>query len=107
MPLDFSRNGTFMAMRKLHQNVFAWRRYMAEQAERYAAVMGVPREQASAVDLQVPGPGAVQADVRLGRQPRDAEQPRETEHAEACTCEVAQDACERAVRFRSNVRATA
>jgi Dyp-type peroxidase family len=49
MPLDFSRNGTFMAMRKLHQNVFAWRRYMEEQAERYAAVMGVPREQAGAI----------------------------------------------------------
>jgi deferrochelatase/peroxidase EfeB len=46
MPLDFSRNGTFMAWRKLHQNVFAWRHYMAAQAERYAAVMGVPREEA-------------------------------------------------------------
>jgi len=49
MPLDFSRNGTFMAYRKLHQNVFAWRRYMAEQAERFAAVMEVPREQAGAI----------------------------------------------------------
>jgi Dyp-type peroxidase family len=49
MPLDFSRNGTFMAMRKLHQNVAAWRRFMGEQAERYAAVMGVPRDQAGAI----------------------------------------------------------
>jgi len=49
MPLDFSRNGTFVAMRKLHQNVFAWRRYMAEQAGRYAAVMGCPREQAGEI----------------------------------------------------------
>jgi deferrochelatase/peroxidase EfeB len=47
MPLDFSRNGTFMAWRKLHQNVFAWRRYMEVQAERFAAVMGVPRERAT------------------------------------------------------------
>jgi deferrochelatase/peroxidase EfeB len=49
MPLDFSRNGTFVAYRKLHQNVHAWRRYMDEQAERYAAVMGVPLEEAAAV----------------------------------------------------------
>ena len=49
MPLDFSRNGTFMALRKLHQNVFAWRRCMAAQAERYAAVMDVPPEQAGAI----------------------------------------------------------
>jgi Dyp-type peroxidase family len=49
MPLDFSRNGTFMAYRKLHQNVHAWRRYMDEQAERYAAVMGVPLEEAAAI----------------------------------------------------------
>ena len=27
MPLDFSRNGTFYAYRKLHQNVAGWRRY--------------------------------------------------------------------------------
>jgi deferrochelatase/peroxidase EfeB len=49
MPLDFSRNGTFVALRKLHQNVFAWRRCMAAQAERYAAVMDVPPEQAGAI----------------------------------------------------------
>jgi deferrochelatase/peroxidase EfeB len=49
MPLDFSRNGTFVAWRKLHQNVFAWRRYMDAQAERFSAVMGVPREQAQPI----------------------------------------------------------
>ncbi|MGG5822795.1 Dyp-type peroxidase [Falsiroseomonas sp. HW251] len=49
MPLDFSRNGTFMAVRKLHQNVSAWRRCIAAQAERYAAVMDVPREQAGEI----------------------------------------------------------
>jgi deferrochelatase/peroxidase EfeB len=48
MPLDFSRNGTFMAYRKLHQNVVAWRRYMERQAERYAAVMEVPLPEAAA-----------------------------------------------------------
>jgi deferrochelatase/peroxidase EfeB len=46
MPLDFSRNGTFYAYRKLHQNVAAWRRYLAAQAEPFAAVMDIPRDQA-------------------------------------------------------------
>lgn len=46
MPLDFSRNGTFMAYRKLHQNVFAWRRYMAEQAEKLAEIWNMSLEEA-------------------------------------------------------------
>ena len=46
MPLDFSRNGTFYAYRKLHQNVAGWRHYLASQAEAFAAVMEIPREQA-------------------------------------------------------------
>ena len=33
MPLDFSRNGTFMAYRKLHQNVAAFRDFMDETAQ--------------------------------------------------------------------------
>lgn len=48
MPLDFSRNGSFVAVRKLHQNVFAWREYMAAQAVRFAAVMEVGAEEAAA-----------------------------------------------------------
>lgn len=46
MPLDFSRNGTFMAYRKLHQNVFAWRTYMAKQAEALAQLWGLPLDEA-------------------------------------------------------------
>jgi deferrochelatase/peroxidase EfeB len=45
-PASFMRNGTFMAYRKLHQNVGAWRRYMADQARLFARVMGVPQAEA-------------------------------------------------------------
>jgi len=41
MPLDFSRNGTFMAYRKLHQNVVAFRTFMTETAGRFGAVFGI------------------------------------------------------------------
>jgi deferrochelatase/peroxidase EfeB len=48
MPLDFSRNGTFLAYRKLHQNVVAFREYIAATAVSYAAVTGLTPEQADA-----------------------------------------------------------
>ncbi len=48
MPLDFSRNGSFMAYRKLHQNVVAFRAYIAATAVRYAAHTGLTPEQADA-----------------------------------------------------------
>lgn len=41
MPLDFSRNGTFMAYRKLHQNVAAFRTFMTEAAARFGAAFGI------------------------------------------------------------------
>jgi deferrochelatase/peroxidase EfeB len=41
MPLDFSRNGAFMAYRKLHQNVVAFRMFMTETAARFGAVFGI------------------------------------------------------------------
>lgn len=40
-PSLFMRNGSFMAVRKLHQNVHAFRRALAQQAERYRAVAGL------------------------------------------------------------------
>jgi len=46
MPLPFSRNGTFVAYRKLHQNVAAWRDAMDRMAEQFAAVMQVQQEEA-------------------------------------------------------------
>jgi Dyp-type peroxidase family len=41
MPLDFSRNGTFMAYRKLHQNVIAFNTFITETAKRFGAVYGI------------------------------------------------------------------
>jgi deferrochelatase/peroxidase EfeB len=41
------RNGSFMAFRKLHQNVASWRRYFAEQAKTHARVNNVPVEEAA------------------------------------------------------------
>jgi Dyp-type peroxidase family len=41
MPLDFSRNGTFMAYRKLHQNVGAFEKFITEAVTRFGAVFGI------------------------------------------------------------------
>ena len=48
MPLDFSRNGTFMAYRKLHQNVAAFRTAIASQAPRPTHCAGPSAPSASA-----------------------------------------------------------
>lgn len=42
MPYDFSRNGTFMAYRKLHQNVVAFRDYIDTTGHAFAAYTGIP-----------------------------------------------------------------
>ena len=41
LPIEFSRNGTFMAYRKLHQNVGSFADTMAEQGRRYARTRGI------------------------------------------------------------------
>jgi Dyp-type peroxidase family len=46
MPIAFSRNGTFMAYRKLHEDVGAFHAYIDEQARRYATMYSVPHEEA-------------------------------------------------------------
>ena len=43
LPLSFSRNGTFMAYRKLHENVVAFRTFMTETAERFGVVFGIAK----------------------------------------------------------------
>ncbi len=48
MPLDFSRNGTFFAYRKLHQNVHAFRDWVRRMAGEYAAVANMPEHEAEA-----------------------------------------------------------
>lgn len=45
-PASFMRNGTFMAYRKLHQNVGTWRDYFARQAPQVARAMGLPEDRA-------------------------------------------------------------
>jgi Dyp-type peroxidase family len=47
MPIAFSRNGTFMAYRKLHQNVQAFHRYIESKAADYAAIHGITQEEAN------------------------------------------------------------
>ena len=42
IPLSFSRNGTFMAYRKLHQNVVAFRTFLESTATQLAQVWGLP-----------------------------------------------------------------
>ncbi|MCW3846038.1 hypothetical protein OF829_02225 [Sphingomonas sp. LB-2] len=46
MPIAFSRNGTFMAYRKLHEAVGTFNAYIDAQATRYAAMFGVPQIEA-------------------------------------------------------------
>lgn len=45
-PPEFMRNGTFIAFRKLHENVGSFQAVVEEEAERYAQVMGVDKEEA-------------------------------------------------------------
>jgi Dyp-type peroxidase family len=42
MPLELTRNGTFMAYRKLHQNVGSFNTYLTNAAVAYAQVQGIP-----------------------------------------------------------------
>ncbi|WP_299916863.1 peroxidase [uncultured Roseobacter sp.] len=45
-PPEFMHNGTFFAFRKLHENVGSFDTVVKEEAERYAAVMEIPVEEA-------------------------------------------------------------
>ncbi len=46
MPPEFMRNGTFMAYRKLHENVGTFDAVVNEEAESYASEFGVPLDEA-------------------------------------------------------------
>ncbi|MFN9646379.1 MAG: Dyp-type peroxidase [Cyanobacteriota bacterium] len=46
VPLDFSRNGTFIAYRKLHQNVKSFSDYIAATATQYGAINDLDQQQA-------------------------------------------------------------
>ncbi|HEX4737743.1 MAG TPA: hypothetical protein VH331_09285 [Allosphingosinicella sp.] len=46
MPIEFSRNGTFMTWRKLQEDVAAFDAYVADQAARYARMFSLEQEEA-------------------------------------------------------------
>lgn len=46
MPIEFSRNGTFMAYRKLHENVEGFENYIKDMGASYAATFQVPQAEA-------------------------------------------------------------
>ncbi len=45
-PVNFTHNGTFLVYRKLHENVGTFREVLDQEAETYASVMGVPKDEA-------------------------------------------------------------
>lgn len=99
MPLDFSRNGTFFAYRKLHQNVAAWRDWVAATAVDFGAVMGLEPEAASAT-LKAKMVGRWEDGVPLIQAPdfdtwQDVRRRREAAQAEGDTATLA--ALERAL----------
>jgi deferrochelatase/peroxidase EfeB len=57
MPLDFGRNGTFMAYRKLHQNVVAFGKFVTDTAERFGTVFGInnPTEALETLKAKIAG----------------------------------------------------
>jgi deferrochelatase/peroxidase EfeB len=67
MPLDFSRNGTFMAYRKLHQNVAMFRSFSAETAQRFGAVFGIDDPQEAQETLKAKMAGRWSDGVPLAR----------------------------------------
>ncbi|HEY2134934.1 MAG TPA: hypothetical protein VGH49_03545 [Xanthobacteraceae bacterium] len=73
MPLDFSCNGTFMAYRKLHQNVAAFRTFLKETAARFGAVFGIDDPNDALETLTAKIAGRWSDGVPLARAPNAAE----------------------------------
>jgi Dyp-type peroxidase family len=73
MPLGFSRNGTFMAYRKLHQNVATFDKFMTETAARFGAVFGVADPKDALETLKAKIAGRWSDGVPLARAPNAAE----------------------------------
>ncbi len=69
MPLSFSRNGTFMAYRKLHQNVVTFRSFMAGAGAQFGAVFGIERQEDAVATLMAKFTGRWSDGVPLSRAP--------------------------------------
>lgn len=67
-PDEFTRNGSFMVYRKLHENVGSYRSYFASEAEKFAKVMNISTEQAE-VTLQAKAVGRWPDGVPLAKHP--------------------------------------
>ncbi|MGH6796152.1 MAG: hypothetical protein ACREDH_13385, partial [Methylocella sp.] len=73
MPHDFSRNGTFVAYRKLHQNVAAFRTFLDKTAEQFGAVAGIENSDHARQTLMAKMAGRWPDGVPVSRAPTVAE----------------------------------
>ena len=73
MPLDFSRNGSFFAYRKLHQHVGRWDAWVEERAKGLAASWGIAEPEEARALLKAKMAGRWQDGVPLSMAPTFAE----------------------------------
>ena len=73
MPLDFSRNGSFFAYRKLHQHVERWDRWVEERAKGLAETWGIAEPEEARQLLKAKMAGRWQDGVPLSQAPTYAE----------------------------------
>lgn len=73
VPLAFSRNGTFMAYRKLHQNAAAFRKFLDRAAADFGTVFGIENVAEARATLMAKMAGRWPDGVPLARAPTAAE----------------------------------
>ncbi len=69
LPLDFSRNGTFFAYRKLHEDVAAWDTWVAARAAELARLWALPSLEAATATLKAKMAGRWEDGTPLVRAP--------------------------------------
>ncbi len=73
MPLDFSRNGTFLALRKLHQDLGAWDDWIGSRAAALAGVWGLASLEEALATLKAKMAGRWEDGVPLVKAPTFAD----------------------------------